>query len=167
VRRRAVKFVLHALTSRRNPSKGGDWSKTIWRFSLMRIWHRLFRNRGSAMKRILQGINPDSKPTGNGCEDCLKSGGWWLHLRRCAECGYIGCCDSSPNQHAAKHAAQMGHPVVASFEPLQNWFYDYSRKKVLRGPRLVGPRWRPETQSAPGPEGRVPRNWESLLHDIA
>jgi hypothetical protein len=119
------------------------------------------------MRTLLRGINPDSKPKANGCEDCLKSGGWWLHLRRCAECGYIGCCDSSPNQHAAKHAAHMGHPVVASFEPLQNWFYDYQRKKVLRGPRLVGPRWRPETQPAPGPQGRVPPNWESLLHDVA
>jgi hypothetical protein len=119
------------------------------------------------MKRLLQGINPDSKPRANGCEDCLKAGGWWLHLRRCAECGYIACCDSSPGQHAARHAELTGHPVVASFEPLQNWFYDYRTKKVLKGPRLIGPRWRPETQSAPGPEGKVPPNWESLLHDVA
>jgi hypothetical protein len=61
----------------------------------------------------------------------------------------------------------MGHPIVASFEPLQNWFYDYRFKKVLKGPRLVGPRWRPENQPAPGPEGNVPENWESLLHDVA
>jgi hypothetical protein len=126
-----------------------------------------FTKWGSAMKRALQGINTSSKPRANGCEECLNTGGWWLHLRRCAECGHIACCDSSPGQHAAKHAALMGHPIVASFEPLQNWFYDYRSKKVLKGPRLVGPRWRPETQPAPGPEGNVPANWESLLHDVA
>jgi hypothetical protein len=119
------------------------------------------------MKKILHGINPDSTPRGDGCEECLKTGSWWLHLRRCAECGYIGCCDSSPGQHAAKHAALMGHPIVASFEPLQNWFYDYGRKRVMKGPRLAAPRWHPETQPAPGPEGKVPPNWESLLHDVA
>jgi hypothetical protein len=119
------------------------------------------------MKRVLQGINPRSRPRANGCEECLKTGGWWLHLRRCAECGYIACCDSSPGQHAAKHASLMGHPIVASFEPLQNWFYDYRSKKVLKGPKLIGPRWRPETQPAPGPDGIVPANWESLLHDVA
>jgi Zn-finger in ubiquitin-hydrolases and other protein len=119
------------------------------------------------MKRLVKGINTDSKPRASGCEDCLETSGWWLHLRRCAECGYIGCCDSSPGQHAAKHAELTGHPVVASFEPLQNWFYDYRTKKVSKGPRLLGPRWHPEAQPAPGPEGKVPANWESQLHDVA
>lgn len=45
-----------------------------------------------------EGINPTSKPSSTGCVDCLATGGWWLHLRRCAECGQIGCCDNSPNQ---------------------------------------------------------------------
>lgn len=118
------------------------------------------------MKKLLRGINLDSKPNANGCEECLETDGWWLHLRRCAQCGHIGCCDSSPGQHAARHANFTGHPLVASFEPLQNWFYDYEKKKVLKGPRLAGPRSRPESQPAPGPEGRVPQNWESLLHDL-
>ena len=54
---------------------------------------------------------PDDIP---GCEDCLKIGGRWLHLRMCASCGHIGCCDSSPNRHATAHAEQTGHPVIRS-----------------------------------------------------
>ena len=63
----------------------------------------------SEMKKAARGINPASKPSGDGCVECLESPrGWWLHLRRCAECGHIGCCDSSPSQHASKHAAATG-----------------------------------------------------------
>jgi hypothetical protein len=119
------------------------------------------------MKKLRRGINLASKPTGTGCEECLATGGWWLHLRRCAECGHIGCCDSSPGQHAAKHASETGHPVVASFEPLQSWFYDYEKKRVFRARvRLRPPRSRPDDQPAPGPAGKVPQNWESLLLDL-
>jgi hypothetical protein len=116
--------------------------------------------------KSVTGINPNSKPTATGCQECLATGGWWLHLRRCAECGYIGCCDSSPGQHAEKHAFLTGHPIVASFEPLQSWFYDYSKGRVVRGMRLLPPRSHPADQPVPGPEGRVPADWESLLHDI-
>jgi hypothetical protein len=55
------------------------------------------------MKSEHHGINPDVPPSGQGCAECLAAGGWWLHLRRCAECGHVGCCDSSPSQHASKH----------------------------------------------------------------
>jgi Zn-finger in ubiquitin-hydrolases and other protein len=119
------------------------------------------------MKKPYRGINPEAKPTGFCCEECLKTGGWWLHLRRCAECGHVGCCDSSPGQHAARHAAEAGHPVVASFEPLQPWFYDYETRRVFRSIRLASPRSHPRDQPVPGPEGKVPENWESLLHDVA
>jgi len=57
-----------------------------------------------------KGINSLAKPSGTGCVECLATDGWWLHLRRCAECGHIGCCDTSPNQHASKHNAVTGHP---------------------------------------------------------
>jgi Zn-finger in ubiquitin-hydrolases and other protein len=77
------------------------------------------------MKSERDGINPAAKPSGTGCVECLALGGWWLHLRRCAECGHIGCCDSSPNQHASKHNAATGHPIITSFEPGERWFYDY------------------------------------------
>ena len=119
------------------------------------------------MRRLPRGVNLESKPNAEGCEECLATGGWWLHLRRCAECGHIGCCDSSPSQHAQKHAIETGHPIVASFEPLQGWFYDYEKQKVFRGIRLLSPRSRPEDQPAPGPAGKVPENWESLLNDVA
>ena len=58
-----------------------------------------------------------------GCEDCLRIGGRWLHLRMCLECGHIGCCDSSPNRHARKHAAAAEHPLVRSAEPGEDWSY--------------------------------------------
>lgn len=61
----------------------------------------------------------------DGCEDCLASGGRWVHLRRCASCGKVGCCDSSPNRHATAHAAASDHPLVQSFEPGEDWFWCY------------------------------------------
>ena len=113
-----------------------------------------------------RGINPTAKPIGQSCGECSATGGWWLHLRRCAECGHIGCCDSSPGQHARHHAETLGHPIVASFEPLQNWFYDYEKRRVFRAKRLLPPYARPSTQPSPGPAGRVPDDWESLLNDM-
>ena len=56
-----------------------------------------------------------------GCTDCLAVGDRWLHLRLCLTCGHVGCCDSSPNRHASKHAAEIGHPIVLSFEPGEDW----------------------------------------------
>ena len=60
-----------------------------------------------------------------GCEDCLKIGARWLHLRMCTTCGHIGCCDSSPNRHATAHAAETEHPVIRSAEPGEDWFWCY------------------------------------------
>jgi Zn-finger in ubiquitin-hydrolases and other protein len=60
-----------------------------------------------------------------GCEDCLASGGWWVHLRMCQSCGHIGCCDSSPNRHASAHARSSGHPIVRSAEPDEDWSWCY------------------------------------------
>lgn len=113
-----------------------------------------------------QGINPAVKPSGDGCKDCLASGGWWLHLRRCAECGHIGCCDSSPSQHASKHFRETGHPIIASFEPGEAWFYNYETEENIHGEHahLAPPRWHPADQPTPGPEGKVPPDWQSLLH---
>lgn len=112
-----------------------------------------------------RGINPESKPSGDGCVECLATGGWWLHLRRCAECGHIGCCDSSPSQHASRHAKQSGHPVIASFEPGEDWFYDYEKDAVITGAALVPPVSHPIDQPVPSPKDRVPGNWRSLLHE--
>ena len=60
-----------------------------------------------------------------GCSDCLATGGRWVHLRLCLTCGRVGCCDSSPNRHASRHAAETGHPLVSSFEPGEDWSWCY------------------------------------------
>jgi hypothetical protein len=57
------------------------------------------------------------------CEECVKTGSSWMHLRTCQTCGATLCCDSSPNRHASKHARASTHPVVASAEPGEQWLY--------------------------------------------
>ena len=64
--------------------------------------------------------------TPQGCEECLAMGGRWVHLRLCLTCGYVGCCDSSPNRHATKHFQTAGHPIVRSFEPGESWVWCYA-----------------------------------------
>jgi hypothetical protein len=59
------------------------------------------------------------------CEECVRIGARWVHLRTCQECGATLCCDSSPNRHATKHSRASGHPVVASAEPGERWLYCY------------------------------------------
>ena len=61
----------------------------------------------------------------DGCVDCLKIGGRWVHLRRCVSCGHVGCCDSSPNRHATAHFAETAHPLIQSYEPGEEWFWCY------------------------------------------
>jgi hypothetical protein len=59
------------------------------------------------------------------CDECLKIGADWIHLRTCQSCGATLCCDDSPNRHASKHARASGHPVIASAEPRERWLYCY------------------------------------------
>lgn len=61
------------------------------------------------------------EPSAKGCEDCLKMGGQWVHLRMCLICGHVGCCDSSPSRHATKHFQATGHPIMRSIEPGESW----------------------------------------------
>ena len=104
-------------------------------------------------------------PSGTGCAECLPDpSAWWFHLRRCAECGHIGCCDSSPSQHGSKHAAESGHPIVQSFEPGEDWFWDFRSQTMVDGPELTPPTSHPADQTAPGPADRVPADWQSRLH---
>lgn len=109
-------------------------------------------------------IDPTAAPTGIGCADCEADGGWWFHLRRCARCGHIGCCDSSPAQHASSHAGQAEHPIVTSFEPGENWFWDYVSEDYYDGPRLADPQHHPVDQPVPGPADRVPADWQTKIH---
>ena len=59
------------------------------------------------------------------CDECVKIGGRWVHLRVCQECGATRCCDDSPNRHATAHAQSSKHPVIASAEPGESWLYCY------------------------------------------
>ncbi len=61
------------------------------------------------------------KPTAPGCEECLKTGTEWVHLRMCRTCGHVGCCDSSIGKHARKHAHRAAHPIAQSIEPGESW----------------------------------------------
>ncbi|HEY3071710.1 MAG TPA: UBP-type zinc finger domain-containing protein [Candidatus Limnocylindrales bacterium] len=109
-------------------------------------------------------IDPTIPPSGPGCVECLATDGWWFHLRRCAQCGHIGCCDSSPSQHASRHAAALHHPVVQSYEPGEDWYWSYTTDQFLEGPQLAPPHHHPLDQPVPGPTGRVPRDWQMKLH---
>ena len=64
-------------------------------------------------------------PGTDGCEDCLKTGARWVHLRLCQICGHLACCDSSPNRHATAHFHATRHPIVKSFEKGEDWGYCY------------------------------------------
>lgn len=66
-----------------------------------------------------------------GCEDCLKIGGAWVHLRECLTCGHVACCDSSPNRHATKHFHASRHPIVTSVEPGEDWTWCYVDEQFL------------------------------------
>ncbi|MGV9796212.1 UBP-type zinc finger domain-containing protein [Gordonia sp. NPDC003422] len=116
------------------------------------------------MSEPVEQINADVPPSGPGCQECEQSGGWWVHLRRCAACGHVGCCDTSPSQHATAHAEGTGHRIVQSFEPGEDWFYDYGSGDFARGPALVPPTEHPADQTVPGPRDRVPANWDQLIH---
>jgi Zn-finger in ubiquitin-hydrolases and other protein len=113
----------------------------------------------------IPGIDPVVPPSGTGCAECEAAGGWWLHLRRCAQCGHIGCCDSSPSQHASAHADASGHPVIRSFEPGEDWFWNYATEEIYEsGPALTAPQHHPVGQGVPGPAERVPSDWQMYLH---
>ena len=73
----------------------------------------------------LNQIKQVSPRTPEGCEECLKMGSGWVHLRLCMSCGHVGCCDQSPNRHATKHFHQTQHPLVRSFQPGEDWAWCY------------------------------------------
>jgi uncharacterized UBP type Zn finger protein len=69
--------------------------------------------------------SPRAKPRAKGCEECLKMGDTWVHLRACLECGHVGCRDSSRNKHATRHFHATHHPLVQSIEPGEDWIWCY------------------------------------------
>ena len=81
-----------------------------------------------------------------GCEECLKSGSWWVHLRLCRTCGHVGCCDESPNRHATAHFKASGHPVIEGYDPPEGWGWCFVDELFL------------ELDDAPTPHpGPIPR----------
>jgi hypothetical protein len=84
-------------------------------------------------------------PSADGCEDCIKLGEWWAHLRLCMICGHVGCCDESPNRHASKHARHAEHPIITSFEPGEDWGWCFvDDQEVDTDWRVNGPRFHSE-----------------------
>jgi uncharacterized UBP type Zn finger protein len=65
----------------------------------------------------------DVQPKTDGCEECLKIGQAWVHLRLCTQCGHVGCCDSSVGKHATKHFHKTKHPIMRSLEPGEDWYW--------------------------------------------
>jgi uncharacterized UBP type Zn finger protein len=86
---------------------------------------------------------PESSP---GCEDCLATGGEWVHLRICLECGHVGCCDDSPNRHATAHAQATEHPIIRSLEPGEQWCWCYVDEVGMLIPQVHG-----QTRIPPSP----------------
>ena len=118
------------------------------------------------MSQDSDAISTTATPSGTGCAECDAASppGWWVHLRRCAQCGHIGCCDTSPGQHATAHAQSTDHRYIQSFEPGEDWIFDYVTGNLVDGLELAPPHSHPEDQPVPGPAGRVPADWMSHIH---
>lgn len=84
-------------------------------------------------------LEPVPARTPRGCEECLKSGTQWVHLRLCLGCGHVGCCDNSPGHHATRHYQQVGHPVMASYERGERWAWCYIDEAELQVPEAALP----------------------------
>ena len=108
-------------------------------------------------------IRTDVPPSGTGCVECEATGSWWVHLRRCAYCGHVGCCDDSLGRHGTAHFQATGHRVMQTFEPGEDWFWDFVSEEMFDGPELAAPHAHPESQTVPGPQDRVPGDWQRLL----
>jgi uncharacterized UBP type Zn finger protein len=80
--------------------------------------------------RHLDQVRTD-RPRGKGCEECLKMGDTWVHLRLCRTCGHVGCCDSSPGKHATKHFGSTRHPLIRSFQPGEGWTWCYLDQEMV------------------------------------
>lgn len=89
-----------------------------------------------AAPETIPGINLTVPPSGTGCKECLEMGSGWMHLNRCAECGHVGCCDSSPNRHSRAHYHSTNHPITQRFEPGETWFYNWNTDNTYEDPSI-------------------------------
>jgi uncharacterized UBP type Zn finger protein len=76
----------------------------------------------------------DVTPSARGCEECLREGGVWLHLRICRTCGHVGCCDQSPGRHATRHFRKSAHPIIEGYDPPEGWGYCYVDDMMIELP---------------------------------
>ena len=86
------------------------------------------------------------EPSSDGCEDCLRIGGRWVHLRMCMSCGHVGCCDNSPNRHATAHYHDSDHALIRSLEPEEEWSWCYVDEVAMVIPDIRG-----QTRIPPSP----------------
>src|SRR6476620_10503018 len=101
-------------------------STTVWPTCSQSDSPHTDRGRPMADCTHLDTIDLDVTPSSTeGCSECLRTGGWWVHLRECMTCGEVGCCDNSPNKHATAHYHATAHPIVRSREPGEHWFWCY------------------------------------------
>jgi hypothetical protein len=70
-------------------------------------------------------------PSAKGCEECLKTGSPWVHLRLCRTCGHVGCCDDSPNRHARAHFHETAHPIIEGYDPPEGWGWCFVDRVAL------------------------------------
>ncbi len=83
------------------------------------LYRQALGQKGCDHLKLVRDVTPSAK----GCEECLKMGDTWVHLRLCLICGHVGCCDNSKNKHATQHYESTGHPVMKSLEPSENWMW--------------------------------------------
>ena len=125
-RRRALRLGQARGGRRRRRRAGGGGAARLSRAS-----RRTSRSAGAAREGLMAdecrhaaGIR-DVTPSALGCEECLKSGSQWVHLRLCRTCGHVGCCDESPNRHATKHFHATRHPIIEGYDPPEGWGWCY------------------------------------------
>jgi uncharacterized UBP type Zn finger protein len=109
---------------------------------MMKILER-FRNMRQSAQEMVEVQQPGRKicthldqiqeviPSAEGCEDCLKTGDTWVHLRICLICGHVGCCDNSKNKHATRHFHDTGHPLIQSLQPGETWKWCYVDEMLI------------------------------------
>mgnify|MGYP003604557537 FL=1 len=122
-------------------------------------------NEATVLSTDSEGIDVTAPPLGTGgCVECDAAQGWWVHLRRCAACGHIGCCDSSPAQHATAHYRETDQRNIQYFEPGESWYWDFTGEVSLDGPELAAPTSKPDDVATPGPADRLPADWRAHIH---
>jgi hypothetical protein len=119
----------------------------------------------------------DVTPSALGCEECLKTGDVWVHLRICRTCGHVGCCDQSPNRHATKHFHATHHPIIEGYDPPEGWgwcyvdkvMFDLSDRKTPHNGPIPRYYWAPGAQGSSlrrqARERSPPRAIDRLRHD--